>query len=177
MTQAEQENVMATGFGFVCHPDPTRGNVHWGWSKFSTPDESIWIWNEQNADYPECHWADAMVIDGELRYHCAYTDLRSAIMHHDGRPYGDDKEESLLLQRQAAVLLKDGATTQGLPQLMTDESKMPFGKYQGDNMKDVPPNYLNWLWHKGMKDKDSPIASYIRRNIKNMSQDRPDLIW
>ena len=32
---------------------------------------------------------------------------------------------------------------------MTDESIMPFGKYKGEKMANIPPDYLLWLYENG----------------------------
>lgn len=32
---------------------------------------------------------------------------------------------------------------------MTDESTMPFGKYKGEKMANIPPDYLLWLLENG----------------------------
>lgn len=29
---------------------------------------------------------------------------------------------------------------------LTDTDPMPFGKYKGTPMQDVPASYLHWLW-------------------------------
>ena len=31
---------------------------------------------------------------------------------------------------------------------MNDESIMPFGKYKGETMIEVPDSYLLWIWNK-----------------------------
>ena len=61
---------------------------------------------------------------------------------------------------------------------LDDTSPMPFGKYRGTPMQDVPADYLHWLWQNGMKnDKLSPVADYIRRNLSALKQEHPDGIW
>jgi uncharacterized protein (DUF3820 family) len=61
---------------------------------------------------------------------------------------------------------------------LTDTSKMPFGKYKGQLMQDVPASYLHWLWSNGMKqDKASPVAVYIRESLDALSKEHPDGIW
>lgn len=63
---------------------------------------------------------------------------------------------------------------------LTDDSKMPFGKYKGCVMVDVPASYLHWLWTNG-KDKEpqgvDPVADYIRANLASLELDYPDGIW
>ncbi len=34
---------------------------------------------------------------------------------------------------------------------LSDTSPMPFGKYKGDDMEDIPASYLMWLWNKNEK--------------------------
>lgn len=54
---------------------------------------------------------------------------------------------------------------------------MPFGKYKGTPMQDVPASYLHWLWTNGVKSENSPVANYIRNNIVSLQQEHPDGIW
>ena len=56
---------------------------------------------------------------------------------------------------------------------------MPFGKYKGVPMQDVPVNYLHYLWTNGLKDDvtDSDVADYIHRNLNAMKMENRDLIW
>ena len=62
---------------------------------------------------------------------------------------------------------------------LTDLSQMPFGKFRGTPMQDVPADYLFWLFQNGMKkDTDkSPVAEYIRKSIHAFQLEEPDLIW
>jgi uncharacterized protein (DUF3820 family) len=50
---------------------------------------------------------------------------------------------------------------------MTDETPMPFGKWKGTLMINVPGSYLLWLWDT--LDEDQPrneeILGYIRNNL------------
>jgi len=47
---------------------------------------------------------------------------------------------------------------------LTDLSPMPFGKFKGAPMQDVPADYLHWLWVDGKEsDTRCPVAVYIRR--------------
>jgi len=46
---------------------------------------------------------------------------------------------------------------------MTDESIMPFGKYKGDKMANIPPSYLLWLYENDKCYGD--VKSYIRDNL------------
>jgi DNA polymerase-3 subunit epsilon len=62
---------------------------------------------------------------------------------------------------------------------LSDTDKMPFGKYKGQPMQDVPASYLHWLWtQQGMEhDKQSAVADYIRRNKGILETEYPDGIW
>lgn len=55
---------------------------------------------------------------------------------------------------------------------------MPFGKYSGHMMQEVPANYLHWLWTNGKStDKLCPVADYIRRNLDALRKEYKDGIW
>lgn len=61
---------------------------------------------------------------------------------------------------------------------LEDLDPMPFGKFKGNLMQDVPASYLHWLWSNGLKeDKRSPVADYIRRNLAALKQEFADGIW
>jgi hypothetical protein len=62
---------------------------------------------------------------------------------------------------------------------LQDADPMPFGKYKGDPMEDVPAGYLNWLWNedKHLQVKTCPVADYISRNIGALTKEAPDLLW
>lgn len=61
---------------------------------------------------------------------------------------------------------------------LQDDSIMPFGKYQGQLMQDVPASYLHWLWVNGVKDdKTTPIHRYIEKSLSALKQEFPDGIW
>ena len=62
---------------------------------------------------------------------------------------------------------------------LNDTDKMPFGKYKGEPMQDVPASYLHYIWTElGVKyDKQSPVADYIRRNLTVLQQEYIDGIW
>lgn len=61
---------------------------------------------------------------------------------------------------------------------LNDLSAMPFGKYRGKPMQDVPADYLFWLWTNGKEhDKTCPVSDYIRRNIEVLKNEYPDGIW
>ncbi|MFA5152432.1 MAG: DUF3820 family protein [Clostridia bacterium] len=46
---------------------------------------------------------------------------------------------------------------------MTDESLIPFGKYQGEKMANVPPEYLLWLYENNKVYGD--VKQYIKDNL------------
>ena len=61
---------------------------------------------------------------------------------------------------------------------LNDMSRMPFGKFTGKPMGQVPADYLHFLWTHGMKDdKQSNVADYIRRNLSALKKELPDAIW
>jgi len=61
---------------------------------------------------------------------------------------------------------------------LNDTDKMPFGKYKGEPMQDVPASYLHWLWSNGKEhDKLCQVADYIRRNKTALEQEYTNGIW
>lgn len=44
---------------------------------------------------------------------------------------------------------------------LTDESPMPWGKYQGDKMINVPASYLIWLYDNNKCSGD--VKAYVKR--------------
>lgn len=50
---------------------------------------------------------------------------------------------------------------------LTDSSLMPFGKYKGDKLIDIPASYLLWLYEN---DKAGAIKSYIEENLDAIKQ-------
>lgn len=65
-----------------------------------------------------------------------------------------------------------------MPEL-TDLDPMPFGKYKGTPMQDVPVDYLHWLWTKsGMSHQtDSNVHHYIKKSLHALKLEDSDLIW
>jgi uncharacterized protein (DUF3820 family) len=51
---------------------------------------------------------------------------------------------------------------------MDDNSIMPFGKYQGKKLVNVPSAYLKWLWEK--KLCVGPLKEYIKDNLEVIEQ-------
>ena len=63
-------------------------------------------------------------------------------------------------------------------QTLEDTDPMPFGKYKGTAMQDVPASYFHYLWTTGMKeDKHSAVAAYIRKSLSALQQEYKDGIW
>ena len=60
---------------------------------------------------------------------------------------------------------------------LQDTDPMPFGKYKGQPMQDVPASYLHWLWLEIQHDKSSNVGAYICRNIEALKKECPDKIW
>ncbi len=59
---------------------------------------------------------------------------------------------------------------------------MPFGKYKGHPMADVPAQYLHFLWtdpRDPMKNrtKTDRVADYIERNLAVLKKEHEDGIW
>lgn len=50
--------------------------------------------------------------------------------------------------------------------LLNEHSPMPYGKYKGRKIRDVPADYLLWLYYN---DRASPsIKQYIEENIEDL---------
>lgn len=60
-----------------------------------------------------------------------------------------------------------------------DLDSMPFGKYKGVPLQDVPASYFHYLWHNGLKSKtkEDGIADYINRSLSALKQENADLVW
>ena len=66
--------------------------------------------------------------------------------------------------------------------IMTDTDLMPFGKYKGMPLQDVPASYLHWLWTNErdpmrLKTATDPLAAYIAANLGALQKEHPDGIW
>ncbi len=66
-----------------------------------------------------------------------------------------------------------------MPKQLEDTDKMPFGKYRGTPMQDVPASYFHYLWNNGMFNEKpkSQVADYIERNLTALKSEHPDGIW
>ncbi len=49
-------------------------------------------------------------------------------------------------------------------QALTDNDLMPFGKYKGEKMQDVPAEYLDWFIGQNWADKWPAVVAYIEEN-------------
>lgn len=47
--------------------------------------------------------------------------------------------------------------------ILNDASRMPWGKYQGEMMADVPASYLIWLYEE--KKCSGEVLQYIKDNL------------
>lgn len=57
---------------------------------------------------------------------------------------------------------------------MDDSTPMPFGKYKGRKMEDVPADYLLWL--RDQKCRDQQVSEYIENNLSALLKECPDYI-
>lgn len=57
---------------------------------------------------------------------------------------------------------------------MNDQSLMPFGKYKGRKMEDVPADYLLWL--RDQVCRDNQVKEYIEENLSALMKECPDYI-
>lgn len=50
---------------------------------------------------------------------------------------------------------------------LTDNSEMPWGKYKGTKMANVPASYLKWLWdnNKVSIQRTNGVYWYIKNNM------------
>jgi uncharacterized protein (DUF3820 family) len=58
---------------------------------------------------------------------------------------------------------------------LTDDSVMPFGKYKGKRLSEIPATYLHWFYCNG--DVNSPVFRYIEGCKQALKDEAPDLIW
>lgn len=61
---------------------------------------------------------------------------------------------------------------------LEDTDPMPFGKYKGCPMQEVPASYLHYLWCNGVnKELGSLLHKYIKDNMNALKQENTDKIW
>ena len=53
--------------------------------------------------------------------------------------------------------------------MLHDNSQMPFGKYQGEKMINVPANYLMWLYNENKCNKE--VREYIEDNLDVLQEE------
>lgn len=58
---------------------------------------------------------------------------------------------------------------------MNDQDLMPFGKYKGEKMEDVPASYLLWLREQGGSHHRG-VSGYIEDNLIALKKECPDYI-
>lgn len=63
--------------------------------------------------------------------------------------------------------------------ILSDTDKMPFGKYKGIPMQDVPATYLHWFWREGNRytDVGASVYEYIKRSLDVLKMENSDLLW
>lgn len=63
--------------------------------------------------------------------------------------------------------------------IFDDESGYPYGKWRGTKFKNVPVEYLHWVWHNTIPDRPEMMAvhSYIQKNLSYLKEENEDLIW
>jgi uncharacterized protein (DUF3820 family) len=52
---------------------------------------------------------------------------------------------------------------------LTDESPMPWGKYKGDQMINIPASYLIWCYDNGKCSSD--VKEYIKDNLDVLNEE------
>ncbi len=57
-----------------------------------------------------------------------------------------------------------------------DLDPMPFGKFKGECLQDIPASYLHWLWSTRPLN-DRRLEAYIEKNIHALKKEYPDGIW
>lgn len=66
-----------------------------------------------------------------------------------------------------------------MPEELTDQSPMPFGKHKDKKMEDVSASYLHWFYHNA--DASTPdalaVRQYIRTNMAALKMETKNLIW
>jgi hypothetical protein len=51
---------------------------------------------------------------------------------------------------------------------------MPFGKYRGEYVADLPEGYLRWLWET--VDLREPLLSAVRSALEGVSDHQPEAV-
>lgn len=53
--------------------------------------------------------------------------------------------------------------------LLNENSPMPYGKYEGKQLKDVPADYLLWLYYNDRASRE--IEEYVERNLEALKEE------
>ena len=56
-------------------------------------------------------------------------------------------------------------------------SLISFGRYRGQKLEDIPIEYFNWLWQRGIKELHPPVGKYIKENLREFKRKKPNLTW
>ena len=61
---------------------------------------------------------------------------------------------------------------------MNDLSPMPFGKFKGEKLEDVPASYLLWLWNEGVLNelRHHELRAYVIECFAALEKDAPNVI-
>jgi hypothetical protein len=62
----------------------------------------------------------------------------------------------------------------------THDDEITFGVHRGTKMRDVPAEYLLWLWNHGMwkntrSNERDPMRMYIIKHFNTLETDCPDV--
>jgi uncharacterized protein (DUF3820 family) len=58
---------------------------------------------------------------------------------------------------------------------MTDNDLMPFGKFKGEKMANVPPEHLLWFFEHG--NGYATVRGYIRDNLDVIKKKLKTITW
>lgn len=63
--------------------------------------------------------------------------------------------------------------------MLKDDSPMPFGKYKGKPMSEIPAAYFHWLWTEGGMENNrvDDVAIYIRENLAVLESEYQNGVW
>ena len=55
---------------------------------------------------------------------------------------------------------------------------MPWGRYKGTRLGDIPPEYWRYLWNDGMRKEDTDLGRYLRTHaVEIREQDEGKRYW
>jgi len=89
-------------------------------------------------------------------------------------------QERIAIKMYHGNISRQSANRQAMCEIypMSDDDVMPFGKYKGARLADVPVYYFHFLYVEGKADDlECPVGEYIRRNLQALEKEKPDLIW